>query len=97
MKKKVFCLLSILLLPLCLAFVGCSKTSDDVLNGSEGQNPSEQVKFVDVGYYEYNGYYYAVIVNKATKVMYIHYGKSGQMTVMLNPDGTPMIYQGELD
>jgi hypothetical protein len=37
-----------------------------------------------------------VLVNKETKVMYITQYEGG-MTVMLNPDGTPMLWEGELE
>lgn len=41
---------------------------------------------------------YDIVYNKDTKVMYaISYGayNSGSFTVLVNPDGTPMIYEEE--
>lgn len=91
MKKKILCLIMLITLPLCLFFSGCS--SKNVV-GSEGQNPDDQIEFVKISafgiYYDYEIY-----VNKATKVMYI-IDKDGAITAMLNADGSPMVYQGEL-
>ncbi len=91
MKKKLFCLLLILVLPISLLLVGCGGDS------SKGQNPADQIEFVEVGGYYLGGLYSTqIIVNKATKVMYL-IDADGAITVMVNPDGTPMIYQGELE
>ena len=38
---------------------------------------------------------YYVLVNKETRVMYLTQYKGG-MTVMVNADGSPMLYEGEL-
>lgn len=94
MKKKLFCLLLILVLPISLLLVGCSNKS---ANSSIGQNYEDQEKFVMVEYFSPgNSFYFEVLVNKATKVMYL-VDADGAITVMVNPDGTPMIYQGELE
>ena len=94
MKKKIIYLLFTLMIPFCFVIAGCSNNQS---NGSSGQNPTEQVEFVEVNTWsDFHGYVNArIIVNKATKVMYL-VDNDGAMTVMLNPDGTPMIYQGEL-
>ena len=85
----------VILIPCTLLFVGCS---NDKNNGSVGQNPSDQTEFVEIDSICIgNSYYQSILVNKATRVMYACYsGQQGQMTVLVNADGTPMIYQGEL-
>lgn len=44
-----------------------------------------------------NGYSWEVYYHKDTKVMYVvsdGYYNSGTFTVMMNPDGTPMLWEG---
>ena len=94
MKK----LLLLLLLPVIL-LAGCGKVpqSDDFT--SEENNRFIFVKRYDVS----NDDYFKILVDKETKVMYLYKVSSGGstyatagLTVMLNPDGTPMLWQGEL-
>ena len=86
MKKKIFCLLLLLLLPVML-LAGCGNAETDYV---------EESMFVVVEHLnvEQSSFFY-VLVNKETRVMYLTQYKGG-MTVMLNPDGTPMLWQGEL-
>lgn len=84
--KKILCLLLALIMPLLL-FSGC---------GNE----------IDIGDSEYRRFYIinysddaSVYIDKETRVMYLFvkaYYKGG-LTVMLNPDGTPMLWEGELE
>ena len=101
MKKKLFCLLLVLILPISLLFVGCggddSNNKTMVNNSSIGQSVEEQTKFIEVGSIGAVGYKKYIYVNKATKVMYLIDDNGEAITVMVNPDGTPMIYQGELE
>lgn len=87
MRKKIFCLLLILLLPVCLLFAGC---------GNAEKNYSKESMFVVVESLniDCNCIIY-IVVNKDTKVMYMTQYKGGT-TVMLNADGTPMLWEGEL-
>lgn len=81
MKNKI---LSVLLSFTLLFVSGCSAEIESV-----GDN--EKSMFVRV---EYNAVW-QVVYQKDTKVMYAisNYGEgSGVFTVLLNPDGTPMIY-----
>lgn len=50
-----------------------------------------------VVYSQDNGEEY-ILVDKETRVMYLwcHLGNGGGLTVMLNPDGTPMTWKGDL-
>lgn len=87
MRKKIFCLLLILLLPVCLLFAGC---------GNAETNYSKESMFVVVESLNIEGTCFIyVVVNKDTKVMYMTQGAGG-MIVMLNADGTPMLWEGEL-
>ena len=86
MKKKIFCLLLILIMPLIL-FSGCVNAEKKL---------EEKSMFVVVEHLNIDGNCIIyVLVNKETKVMYITQYK-GALIVMLNPDGTPMLWEGEL-
>lgn len=94
MKKKIFCLIMLLIIPTSLLLSGCSGKN----NSSNGQNPEEQVEFITLKDYTrltYINLKAVIVVNKATRVMYM-VDNNGAITVMLNADGSPMIYQGEL-
>ncbi len=100
MKKKLFCLLLVLILPISLLFVGCGSDSNNktmINNSSIGQTDEDQVNFIIVGSIGAVGYKKYIYVNKATKVMYLIDENGEAITVMVNPDGTPMIFQGNLD
>lgn len=100
MKKKLFCILMILIIPISLLFVGCDDSNKNITlnnNSSIGQSVEDQTKFIEVGSIGAVGYKKYIYVNKATKVMYLIDDNGEAITVMVNPDGTPMIYQGELD
>lgn len=89
--KKLLILLLVLIMPIGL-LCGCGFENEEDI---ERENSSFAIiENVDLG----NCYSYMVMVHKDTKVMYlwtIGYYKSG-LTVMLNADGTPMIWEGEL-
>lgn len=95
-KKKILCFL-LLLLIVPFIFTGCSSSkSDDFKRSSEQRFVIiEEIPEISV-----DGYFIHVYigVDKETKIMYyIFLGKhnSGVVT-MLNPDGTPKIYDKEL-
>ena len=81
MKKLIVFLMAIALCA-CL-FAGCSESVVSTKN-------SDFVFIEREGYFEY-------VYHKDTKVVYVMYFNCHQaaMTVMLNPDGTPMIWEGE--
>jgi hypothetical protein len=59
-------------------------------------NYSEEDLFVEVDFMiPEQGMGIHVLVHKETRVMYIVQYRGG-MVVMLNPDGTPMLWEGEL-
>lgn len=82
MKKLIVVFIAILL---CLSlFAGCTKEDEWVDSGF-----TYIARRGNVHYLYYND----------TKVVYVFYeecaGYSGGMTVLLNADGTPMIYEGD--
>lgn len=81
MKKKI--LAAILTATLLIA--GCS----DMANVSAGQNNTMVLVVSERDY--------SIYADKDTGVMYLYIGigSGGGLTVMLNADGTPKIWQGE--
>lgn len=65
----------------------CEATTDTVTNNDQG-------KFIIIT----GGALYDVVYNKDTKVMYaVSRGayNQGAFTLLVNPDGSPMLYEGE--
>ena len=95
--KKILCLLFILITP--LLFCGCESIPE-----REDYSTESLDRFVFVKQYgEGSGETIKILVDKETKIMYMYYqdggGYSGTagLTVMLNADGTPMLWEGELE
>lgn len=91
MKKKLFCLLLILILPILL-LSGCDKKSENSTS-----------ELVAISYENIDRGVTIIFVHKKTKVMYLYvksgYGAGGcgaGLTVMLDSDGKPLLYKGEL-
>ena len=80
--KRLLVILTLFALYACL-FAGCSKSIVNTEN-------SDFVFIERDGRFEY-------VSHKDTKVVYVMYFNANQaaMTVMLNPDGTPIIWEGE--
>lgn len=80
--KRLLVVLMVFALCACL-FAGCSESNIHIRD-------SDFVFIERVGQFEY-------VYHKDTGVVYVMYfcGHHGAMTVMLNPDGTPMIWEGE--
>lgn len=92
MKKKLFCLLLILVLPVCLLFTGCSKTAQSSSTGEEFiVGDIILVKIAKTSNF-------SIFVDKNTRVMYLYNTTNyqGGLTVMLDADGKPLLYEGEL-
>lgn len=90
MKKVIlyFLFVSIILIMPVMLLCGCAKDVETI--------PNEENLFVCVDrFVVYQGYDYVVLVNKKTRVMYLTQVQGG-MVVMLNADGTPMLWEGEL-
>lgn len=84
---KLFAIFVAIALCACL-FVGCSDTSDTI---SESRWANSGFTWIETK----GGVAY--IYHNDTKVIYVYksIGNSAGMTVLLNPDGTPMIWEGE--
>lgn len=83
MKRFLLMILFILLL------TGCGKTPDS--------QTEEENMFVYIQKADFSTVY-DVVYHKDTKVMYtVSQGayNSGTFTLLVNPDGTPMLYEGE--
>ena len=84
--KKLIAIFVAIALCACL-FVGCSSPETD-------ENVSKSSSFVIVE----DGYGYKVVYHKDTKVMYTYSASRynhGNFCLLVNPDGTPMIWEGE--
>lgn len=83
--KKLLILLLVLIMPIGL-FCGC---------GNAEKNYIEESMFVVIEHLDSpRSCHIYVLVHKETGVMYMTQYKGG-LLVMLNADGTPMIWQGE--
>lgn len=92
MKKKLIVLA--MLIVLVFSLVGCGGTKqleeEDIVESSK----SDYSMFIKL---EYSSYY-EVVYHKTTKVMYaVSRGSynQGTFTVLLNADGTPMLYDDD--
>jgi hypothetical protein len=82
--KKLIVFLMAIALCACL-FVGCNSEPE------VSENVSKSSSFVIVG----DAYGYNIVYHKDTKVMYVYSTSSGNFCLLVNPDGTPMIWEGE--
>lgn len=86
MKTKLI----IFAVALTLAFTGCNYAEVESVNEVEEERPTSM--FVEIE----DSTLWRVYYQKDTKVMYVmsHGGyNSGNFTLLVNPDGTPMIYE----
>lgn len=89
MKRKFIMLSTAMLLALSLAGCGSSTMAE-----ADDYDPESESMFVKVE----DGQLYYVVYHKDTKVMYAVSDSSynyGNFTLLVNPDGSPMIYDGE--
>ena len=83
--KKILLFVTALIL-ICTVLSACSIQEEEV--------PTNPPMFEVIE----DGYYYDVVYNKATKVMYAVSDDThshGVFTLLVNADGTPMTYKGE--
>lgn len=97
MRKKLLLLLLVLIMPV-IVLAGCGKIPQSDYFTSE-----ENVRFVFVKEYTYgDNDRFKILVDKETMVMYLYKydlnanATTAGLTVMLNSDGTPMLWEGEL-
>ena len=88
--KKFLTLLLILIIA-TFTFTGCYETNE---NGNEVHKVNDQVTFVRV-MHDYSDCF-SIFIHKETKVMYVAYYGGGGMSVMLDAQGKPLIWRGNL-
>ena len=107
--KKLFSLLLIILLASVCCGCGYGLVEKPTNNNSNEEQDKNEItdndirksdnRFFRICYVEENSCfcYETVIVDRETKVMYLNYGDySGGLTVMVDADGKPLLYEGEL-
>jgi hypothetical protein len=77
--KKIFCIF--MAIALCLSLCACG--------GPESIRSSDTLFEVVARYSDCS-----VLRNKETNVLYVNYDRSYGMSVLLNADGTPMVWSG---
>lgn len=90
MRKRL--LAAILTAAICFGMIGCAPDNSVEGLGSDSKEKGASSMFVAIEYDDLNG---VVCYEKDTKVMYwvsrSHYNY-GNLTVLVNPDGSPMVY-----
>jgi len=79
---------------MAVLFAACAGSKAEPANAASVIDTREDYNnvFEQVGY----GENYIIVYHKQTKVMYVvsdEYRNKGNFTVLVNPDGTPMIYK----
>lgn len=87
MKKRIIMLLLVLIMPI-MVLTGCTEDTKEI----------RENRFILVLFDKESGCYQNIYVDKETRVMYlfVRVANGGGVTVMLNADGTPMLWEGEL-
>lgn len=94
MRKKLLILLLVLIMPL-MVLAGCG-SKDYEQKTTYVYDGVTFTKITNKGYI-YGGLSDAdIYVHNETRVMYIGRMNSGYFTALLNADGTPMLWEGEL-
>lgn len=88
MKKLTIIFLTIILSIFAFTFTGCAEKNE---YGHEVYPVIDKVTFVKV----IDGEYCDIFVHKETRVMYVKYSDCG-MSVMLNKDGKPLLWNGNV-
>lgn len=83
----------ILLLVATLILTGCGQTK--YVYVEDTKTVSDASRFVEVEWVKFN---WKILVDKETRVMYaVSDGDNrGNFTILINADGTPLLYAGEL-
>ena len=82
---------------IAVLFAACAGSKTEPANAVSVIDTKEDYNnvFEQIGY----GGSYIIVYHKQTKVMYVvsdEYRNKGNFTVLVNPDGTPMIYKEEV-
>ena len=90
--KKVITILCI-----CLFLTGCSEaTESNEGNNQQKENKQKKSEFITIE----REWYYDIVYHRDTKVMYaVSTGTNNQgtFTLLVNADGSPMVYTGSED
>lgn len=91
--KKLIALFTVLCL--CLILCACKQNTDEATE-LIGNSRFEQVYFEHYYYDTPNEMYTIILVDKETGVMYLYAynGQRGGLTVMVDEDGKPLIWEG---
>lgn len=82
-SKFIATIIAITLVVTVLFFVGCDNTNNSVRANDD--------VFVTVS----ESLNYAIVYDRGTKIMYTMSKDNYNFTVLVNPDGTPKLYEGE--
>ena len=86
--KKVITILCI-----CLLLTGCRETSESTeVNNQQKESEQKKSEFITIE----NGWDYKVVYHRDSKVMYVvslDTNNRGNFTLLVNADGTPMVYE----
>ena len=82
---------------MAVLFAACAGSKAEPASAASVINTGENYNdvFEQIGY----GDSYIIVYHKQTKVMYVvsdEYRNKGNFTLLVNPDGTPMIYEEEV-
>lgn len=94
--RKLQLILTICII-MAILFAACNGSKAEPANADSVIDTREDYNnvFERVGY----GEDYIIVYHKQTKVMYVvsaEYRNKGDFTLLVNPDGTPMIYKSEV-
>ena len=89
--------IKMLLIGIVLMLSGCSPKDSEKTNQSPYSN--DMLVLIEISYISPRINSHAILVDRETRVMYMENtgGYSSTPVVMLNPDGTPRIYEGDLN
>ena len=92
--KKIIIMMFILFLPICLFFTGCSEYDTTERKQIEMGKQNDVSMFICIE--KSDGF--SIVYHRDTKVMYVvstGLYNIGNFVLLVNKDGTPMIYEGE--
>lgn len=90
---------AILILCACLLLTGCGEASES--NGTtESSEETKEAEYTNMFVTVESNWYYKIVYHRDTKVMYtISRGNNnqGNFTLLVNADGSPMLYESEVE
>lgn len=92
-------IIKLLLLLSIFIFTGCSQSKKEFDNKLE-KGEIENIDPFSIIYYEGSDNCYMVVYHKETKVMYVvsrSSASNGIFTLLVDAEGKPLLYEGEID